>query len=134
MCQICQYCQSYKCFTLRSVKPRSSKCRRLHHKRKTLWIIFKIPYSIFMPYLPPANEVCEGYVFTRVCQSFCSWGGVRGCGAGGWACMVAGGHAWLRGACVVVGGGACVIAGGACVGYDEIQLMSGQYTLTGTVR
>ena len=26
--------------------------------------------------LPPANEVCEGYVFTPVCQSFCSWGGV----------------------------------------------------------
>ena len=26
--------------------------------------------------LPPANEVCEIYVFTRVCQSFCSWGDV----------------------------------------------------------
>ena len=25
-------------------------------------------------FLPPANEVCEGYVFTRVCQSFCSGG------------------------------------------------------------
>ena len=25
--------------------------------------------------LPPANEVCKGYVFTRVCQSFCSQGG-----------------------------------------------------------
>ena len=25
-------------------------------------------------YLPPANEVCEGYVFTPVCQSFCSQG------------------------------------------------------------
>ena len=24
--------------------------------------------------LPPANEVCEGYVFTPVCQSFCSQG------------------------------------------------------------
>ena len=23
-------------------------------------------------YLPPVNEVCEGYVFTPVCQSFCS--------------------------------------------------------------
>ena len=22
-------------------------------------------------FLPPVNEVCEGYVFTRVCQSFC---------------------------------------------------------------
>ena len=26
--------------------------------------------------LPPANVVCEGYVFTPVCQSFCSQGGV----------------------------------------------------------
>ena len=26
-------------------------------------------------YLPPANEVCKGYVFTPVCQSFCSQGG-----------------------------------------------------------
>ena len=26
--------------------------------------------------LPPANEICEGYVFTPVCQSFCSRGGV----------------------------------------------------------
>ena len=25
--------------------------------------------------LPPANEVCKGYVFTRVYQSFCSQGG-----------------------------------------------------------
>ena len=25
--------------------------------------------------LPPANEVCERYVFTSVCQSFCSRGG-----------------------------------------------------------
>ena len=32
--------------------------------------------AYFIPYLysslPPANEVCEGYVFTPVCQSFCS--------------------------------------------------------------
>ena len=28
--------------------------------------------------LPPTNEVCEDYVFTRVCQSFCSRGGVPG--------------------------------------------------------
>ena len=25
--------------------------------------------------LPPANKICEGYVFTPVCQSFCSQGG-----------------------------------------------------------
>ena len=38
-----------------------------------------IPYQPFfyrVLFLPPANEVCEGYVFTCVCQSFCSQ---RGC-------------------------------------------------------
>ena len=66
--------------------------------------------------LPPANEVCEGYVFTPVCQSFCSWGGMHGGGCawqggmhGGGVCVVgdmhgrgtcvAGGHAW-QGACM----------------------------------
>ena len=29
----------------------------------------------FGEFLPPANEVCEGYVFTPVCQSFCTWAG-----------------------------------------------------------
>ena len=33
--------------------------------------------------LPPANEVCERYVFTSVCQSFCSRGG------GGVVCLSA---------------------------------------------
>ena len=31
--------------------------------------------KIALNLLPPANEVCEGYVFTPVCQSFCSRGG-----------------------------------------------------------
>ena len=35
-----------------------------------------------MASLPPANEVCEGYVFTPVCQSFCSQGGVASVHAG----------------------------------------------------
>ena len=71
-------------------------------------------YNIYMDkYLPPANEVCEGYVFTPVCQSFCSQGRHAWLGV----CMV-GGHAWLQGACVVAGGhawlwrGACVFVGG----------------------
>ena len=29
-----------------------------------------------MSLITGANEVCEGYVFTPVCQSFCSWGEV----------------------------------------------------------
>ena len=52
---------------------------------------------LFFPFLLPANEVCEGYVFTGVCLS-------------------TGGHAWQRGgmhwgACVV---GACMVRE-ACV-------------------
>ena len=30
-------------------------------------------------FLPPANEVCESYVFTPVCQSFCSQWGLPQC-------------------------------------------------------
>ena len=66
--------------------------------------------------LPPANEVCEGYVFTGVCDSV-NRGGVHGSSRG--ACVVAhGGRAWLLtgGACMVAHGGACVVAhGGTCM-------------------
>ena len=83
------------------------------------------------------------------------WGVMHGCRGCVWlwggACVAAGvvhgcgGCAWLRGACMVVGG--CVVVGGmhgcrgcvvvrgmhgcwgvgACIGYDEIQSMSGRY-------
>ena len=53
--------------------------------------------------LPSANEVCEGYVFTPVCQSFCSQvgGGVprprpercKGPGRGGEGCVCVSQHA-----------------------------------------
>ena len=59
--------------------------------------------------LPPANEVCEGYVFTGVCLStgrgacvLPVGGGMRASRGG----VVAGGHVWLWGACMVAG--ACV--------------------------
>ena len=86
-------------------------------------------------YLPPANEVCEGYVFTGVCLS--TRGGMHGCSGGGQegmcvvapggACMVApGGHAWLllgghvwllQGACMVAPrGGMCGCSGGGMHG------------------
>ena len=42
--------------------------------------------------LPPANEACEGYVFTGVCLS--TRGGMRGCRGG---CVVVGGQVWLQG-------------------------------------
>ena len=39
------------------------------HIAKHIRIYVAAGHSTF---LPPANEVCEGYVFTPVCQSFCS--------------------------------------------------------------
>ena len=70
-------------------------------------------------FLPPANEVCEGYVFTGVCLS--TRGGVTCvvlCGHACWgACVVLGGVRGAGGVCVVLGGvhgagGACVVLGG----------------------
>ena len=66
--------------------------------------------------LPPANVVCEGYVFTPVCDS------VKGGGAWllqgrGHAWLLLGGHVWLLlgGACMVaLGGHAWVLWGGVC--------------------
>ena len=110
-----------------------------------------------MQFLPPANEVCEGYVFTRVCHSVhrgaCMAGGVwqeghawrGGVCVAGEACMAGGamcgrvcvGCAWWGwGACVVVGGvwvWACVTGGHAWWGPKQIlrdtvmRSMSGRY-------
>ena len=111
---------------------------------------------IFVQFLPLANEVCEGYVFTGVCLStrgghvWLLWrggcvlaaggAGMRGCSGGG--CMVALGWGACvvfsgGGACVVFSGGVCVVFSGGgvrgfvqwvvCVGYDEIRSMSGRY-------
>ena len=69
--------------------------------------------------IPPANEVCEGYVLHLSVSHSVQRGG--GC-------------AWLlEGACVVVRGRAWLqrgmrgLRGDACVGYDEIRSMSGRY-------
>ena len=59
----------------------------------------------FIVILLPANEVCEGYVFTGVCLStggVCAWlqGGVHGYGGVAWlqqGMHGGGGHAWLWG-------------------------------------
>ena len=91
------------------------------------WISFhdSLKTLIFAKYLPPANEVCEDYVFTGVCLS--TGGSVRGCsqeggmhGCSGGACMVARGgmhgcsggdmHGCSGGACMVAPGGACMVA------------------------
>ena len=67
--------------------------------------LFHYFYSHIPVFLPAANEVCEGYVFTGVCLSTPGGGGVRGCSGGAW---------FFPGR-------------GACIGYDEIRSMSGRY-------
>ena len=93
----------------------------------------------FHCFLPPANEVCEGYVFTGVCHSVhrggvrgcsggvhgcsgggmrgCSWGVVHGCSGGGMRGCSWGGSVWfLWGGMHGCSGGACMVAPrGACV-------------------
>ena len=73
------------------------------------------PCAINSRYLPPANVVCEGYIFTGVCDSVnrggCAWfylGGMRGFIWGGM-------HGFIRGACVVLFGGVCVVLFGGSV-------------------
>ena len=84
--------------------------------------IILFPFCVF---LPPANEVCEGYVFTGVCHSVhrgegacvvAPGGGMRGCSWG--VCVVAPGPCVVapRGGMRGCSGGVCVVApGGACV-------------------
>ena len=73
------------------------------------------PHPQPIVFLPPANEVCEGYAFTGVCLS-----------TPGEPCMVlfGGGHAWfysggvcgfIQGACMVLFGGMHGFIWGACV-------------------
>ena len=100
------------------------------------------PTGFCVHLLPPANEVCEGYVFTGVCLSkpggggrvwfylggmhgfigghawFYLGGGMRGFIRG--ACMVlfggVGMRGFIRGACIVLFGGVpCYYSEGACV-------------------
>ena len=69
------------------------------------------PYLTPDEFLPPANELCKGYVFTGVCLSTGhvhgkggmghAWGGMCGRGHASW------GHAWQV-TCVV---GACIARG-----------------------
>ena len=40
-------------------------CRRLDSRKGYNFLLMPIIYT--NTYLPPANEVCEGYVFTSVC-------------------------------------------------------------------
>ena len=95
-------------------------------EKKLLHVLTANFWLPFVEFLPPANEVCEGYVFTGVCLST---GGMRAWLLTG-GCMVApGGHAWLlRGACMVSprggmrgcsgGGHAWLLPGGGGCAWD----------------
>ena len=52
---------------------------------------FRLTPGVSPAFLPPANEVCEGYVFTGVCLST---PGVCAC-FGGHVWFYSGGHVWL---------------------------------------
>ena len=124
---------------------------------KTIWKKCRFCPSVNEPLLPPANVVCEGYIFTGVCDSV-NRGGMRGFIQGGmrvfvWGvCMVLlGGHSWFYsggvrgfiqgGMCGFIWGGMHGFIWGACVvlfgggmrgfssffGYNEIRSMSGRY-------
>ena len=79
-----------------------------------MWFLFQVSGTCLQvmgtPFLPPTNEVCEGYVFTGVCLSTggacvtgaCMVGGGM-CGRGG----MRGGGAWQGGMC----GGGCMAEG-----------------------
>ena len=67
--------------------------------------------------LPPVTKLRQGNVFTPVCQSFCSRGGMHARGHVWW------GHA-LQGACVPRG--TCV-AGGLCVARETATAAGGTH-------
>ena len=93
----------------------SSKCDG-YTQRRNLTILL-----LMIRLLPPANEVWGKVIFLHLFVILFT-GGVHGCRgacvAARGACMVVGGHAWLRGVCVVAGAcmvlGACMVVGG-CV-------------------
>ena len=111
-------------FTGREGRPKDIICRRIiaWTKNRTGWKTTPFPSVVHhMPFLPPANVVCEGYVFTDVCHYVHGGGGVHGCSELGWVGGMRGcsqgGCAWLlRGACVVAPGGTCMVALGGVRG------------------
>ena len=102
---------------------------KLTHYKQPSMPVFNRPTTLPLMLLPPANEVCEGYVFTGVCHSVhggghvwllrggmcgCSWGGMHGCSQGGHAWLLRGGlpRGGMRGCSW---GGMCGCSGGACM-------------------
>ena len=83
----------------KSVKFHQGACMLSY--RETVWTMIPLWF------LPPANVVCEGYIFTGVCDSV-NRGGVHGC-LGGHVWLLPGGCAWL-----LLGGCAWLLPGGVC--------------------
>ena len=112
-------------------------------------IVYRRFVCAFVRLLPPANEVCEGYVFTGVCLSTLGgtyvvlfrgacvvlFGGHVWFYLGGCAWFHLGGHAWFYlGWCAwfYSGGHVWFFLGGvhgffSFFGYNEIRSMSGRY-------
>ena len=86
--------------------------------------MFVVPCELSPHFLPPANEVCEGYVFTPVCQSFCSRG--EGSASGLGICIQGGLHPGSpasREVCIGGRGGLAV----PFIGHCRIWSTSSQY-------
>ena len=72
------------CFFVEFIAIQDSQvCWQLHFIRVSTTKILYHP-DLRTVLLPPANKVCEGYVFTPVCQSFCSQGGITRAGTPPW--------------------------------------------------
>ena len=119
-----------------------------HSKRILAWPIKSMTHTYLSQteqnrlFLPPANVVCEGYVFTGVCLSTggaWSWGGSwsRGCLVGGvhgpWGAWSGGARFWgvpgLRGVCSQGGAWSrgCLLLGGGLVETPPDGYCCGRY-------
>ena len=117
-----------KCFGLvRFVVHKVGSIFMCRHVRKLFYCAVHLLSKMFTGnwvYLPPANEVCEGYVFTGVCLStlggrrvwfYSGEGGMRGFIRGVHGFIPKGMRGFIRGACMVLfGGHAWFYLGGVC--------------------
>ena len=74
-----------------------SQIKHTESRRKSVNVklIYMKLFIKILKYLPPANIVCEGYIFTGVCDSVNRGGGMRGFIWGACVVFIQGGHAWF---------------------------------------